>query len=72
MVYSLCHGLVEGITIVPVSCLLRCACRCAIGFVEDAIPRVMPKGAHTLTHQVTCPNPALHTVHDTAGPHTFP
>lgn len=26
--------------------------RCALGFDEDAIPRVRANGAHTLTHQV--------------------
>ena len=44
-----------------------CCCdvhrRCALGFVEDAILRARANEAGTVTHQVTCPNPALHEVH---------
>ena len=37
-----------------------------------AIPRVMPNGAHTLTHQITCPSPTLHAVHETVDLHALP
>ena len=46
---------------------VSCSCdvhhRCALGFVEDAIPRAGANGARTIMHQVTCPNSALHAVH---------
>ena len=43
--------------------------RCALGFVEDAIPRARINGVRTVTYQVTCSNPALHEVHQEGYPH---
>ena len=63
MICSICHGLVEETAYVQVSCSCNVHRRCALRFVEDAIPRAMANGARTITHQATCPNPTLHAVH---------
>ena len=60
---SICHGLVEETAHVQVPCSCDVHRRCALGFVEDAVPRARANGARTITHYVTRPNPALHAVH---------
>ena len=57
------HGLVEETAFVHVSCSCDVHRICIRGFVEDATPRGRAYGADTITHQVTCPSPALHAVH---------
>ena len=52
---------------VPYSCDVHR--RGALGFVEHAIPRARANEARTITHQVTCPNPALHEVHQDVDLH---
>lgn len=44
-------------------------CRRALASIEDVIPRVKASRARTCTHKVTCPNPALHTVHQEVDLH---
>lgn len=53
-----------------VSCSYDVHRRCALVFTEDATPRAMANGAHTLAHQATCPNPGLHAVHQEVVLHT--
>ena len=62
VICSICHGLVEETAFVRMPCSCDVRRRCALGFVEDAIPRSRANEARTITHQVTCPNPALHEV----------
>ena len=67
VIYSICHGLVEKDVFVQVPCPCDVHRRCALGFVEDAIPRARVTGATTLTSQVTCPNPSVYEVHREVG-----
>lgn len=43
--------------------------RCALGFAEDTTPRARANEACTITHQATCPNLALHKVHQEVDLH---
>ena len=54
---------------VPCSCDVHR--RCALGFAEDAIPRARANEARTITHQVTCSNPALHEVNQEMDLHAL-
>ena len=63
------HGLVKETAFVPVFCSCDVLRRCALGLIEDAILRARADGARTFTHQVTCPNPALHAVHQEVDLH---
>ena len=67
MICSICHGLVEERAFVQITCSCEAHRRCAHGFVEDAIPRARISGVRTVTYQVTCPDPALHEVHQEVG-----
>ena len=63
---SICYGLIEGTDHVQVPCSCDVHHRCALGFCEDAIPR--PRFVGGARH-VTCPNPALHEVHQEVDLH---
>ena len=63
MIFSVWLGLVEEEAFVQVPCSCDVHRRCALGFVEDAMPRARVSVASTLTYQVTCLNPAPHEVH---------
>ena len=67
VICSICHGLVEETAFVQMPCSCDVRRRCALGFVEDAIPRARVTGATTLTSQVTCPNPSVYEVHREVG-----
>ena len=71
MTGSICHGLVEETAHVQVPCSCDVHRRCALGFVEDAIPRDRANGARTLILQVMCSNLALHKVDQEVYLHTF-
>ena len=60
MIFSVWLGLVEEEAFVQVPCSCDVHRRCALGFVEDAMPRARVSVASTLTYQVTCLNPAPH------------
>ena len=64
MICSSCHGLVEETAHVQVSCSCDVHRRNTLGYAKDVIPRPRADGARTITHQITCPNPALHAVHE--------
>lgn len=68
---TFCHGLVEDTAFVHLSCSCKVHRRCALGFVEDAIPRDRANGARTLILQVMCSNLALHKVDQEVYLHTF-
>ena len=51
---------------VPYSCDVHR--RCALGFCEDSIPQARFVGG---ARHVTCPNPALHEVHQEVDPQTL-
>ena len=63
MICNICHGLVEETAFAQVSCSCDVQRRCALGFVQDVIPRARANGACTITHQVTFPHPTLHALH---------
>lgn len=71
MICSVCHELVEETTFVHASCSYDVHRRCALGSVEDAISRARANCVRTLTHRVSCPNPALHAVHQEVNLHTL-
>ena len=71
VICSIFHGLVEERAFVQMSCSIEMHRRCALGFVEDAISRARINGVRTVTHQVTCPNPALHEVHQEVYLHSL-
>ena len=69
MICNACHGLVEDKGFLQISCSCEVHRRCTLGFVEDAILRARINGVRTITYQVTCPNPALHEVHQEVDLH---
>ena len=50
MIRRICHGLVEETAFMQVPCSCDVHSRCALGFVEDAIPSGRANGARTITH----------------------
>ena len=66
LICSMCQGLIEETDHVQVPHWSDVHRRCALGFREDAIPRVRFVGG---ARHVTCPSPARHEVHQEVDLH---
>lgn len=65
VICSFCQGLAGEIAFVHLSCSCDVHRRCALGFVEEAIPRAYANGARTPTRPVPEPGPTA--VHQERG-----